>query len=153
MIRLIQSSIPLFLVALAGCTALGPYAGAMAQPTAPAAGVPQSPSTAGAPSTAPGASPATAAASPTPSPAATSVSVTIRNSCGKTVRVFFGEKPKFGSGTYSTASGNSVQSHSFRPGDLFWIVDDSDDGVANVEVKDGTKEIEIAGSCKALALR
>ncbi|GMV14660.1 MAG: hypothetical protein AMXMBFR56_28840 [Polyangiaceae bacterium] len=151
--KLAFSFAPLFLAALAGCTSLGAYGGMMAQPgaaTTPAAG-----------------SPATAAPSPgaaTPStesvaksaakPAApSSVSVTIRNTCGKTVKVFFGQKPKFGSGTYSTASSNSVQSHSFRPGDLFWIVDQSENGVANVEVKDSTKEIEIRGSCTELAQR
>ena len=81
------------------------------------------------------------------------VSVTIRSSCGKTVKVFFGEKPKFGSGTYSTASSNSVSSHSFKPGEQFWIVDDSQNGVANIAVGGTTKEIEILGSCDQLAAR
>ncbi len=146
---------PVFLAALAGCTGLGAYGAMMAQPGA--AGSP----TAGAPN----AAAATPASTPTPSPAAvasesakpaaspSSVSVTIRNSCGKTVKVFFGNKPKFGSGTYSTASSNSVQSHSFRPGDLFWIVDQSENGLASVEVKDSTREIEIRGGCSELASR
>ena len=35
------------------------------------------------------------------------VSVTIRSACSKTVKVFYGDKPKFGSGTYSSISSNS----------------------------------------------
>lgn len=153
--KLAFSFAPLFLAALAGCTSLGAYGGIMAQPGAgatPAAGAPATPAP----------SPGSAAATPsTPSAGEvadksagpSSVSVTIRNSCGKTVKVFFGQKPKFGSGTYSTASSNSVQSHTFRPGDLFWIVDQSENGVASVEVKDSTREIEIRGSCTELAQR
>ena len=146
---------PIFVAALAGCGGLGAYGAMMAQPGTPAA------RTAGAPTT-PGASPAATPSpigspseSPTTKAAASpsSVSVTIRNSCGKTVKVFFGNKPKFGSGTYSTASSNSVQSHSFRPGDLFWIVDQSENGLASVEVKDTTREIEIRGGCSELASR
>jgi hypothetical protein len=136
----------------AACAPLGQYA---AMGGAPAAGAP----TTGAPGTAPAAAPATApmtggsesssAAPSTPS----SVSVSIKNSCEKTVKVFFGDKPKFGSGTYSTASSNSRSSHSFAPGDQFWIVDDSQNGVANVAVSESTHEIEILGSCDRLAAR
>lgn len=149
--KLAYSIAPLFLAALAGCTSLGAYGGVMAQP-----GMAGTPATGTPATTTPGtATPSTASvAESAATPAApSSVSVTIRNSCGKTVKVFFGQKPKFGSGTYSTASSNSVQSHSFRPGDLFWIVDQSENGVANVEVKDSTKEIEIRGSCTELAQR
>lgn len=146
---------PIFVAALAGCGGLGAYGAMMAQPGTAAAPTAGAPTTAGAspaatpsPIGSPSESPATkAAASPS------SVSVTIRNSCGKTVKVFFGNKPKFGSGTYSTASSNSVQSHSFRPGDLFWIVDQSENGLASVEVKDTTREIEIRGGCSELASR
>jgi hypothetical protein len=93
-----------------------------------------------------------ASESSTPS-APSTVSVTIKNSCGETVKVFFGDKPKFGSGTYSSASENSRSNHSFSPGDQFWIVDDSQNGVANVAVTESTREIEILGSCDRLAAR
>ena len=131
-----------------GCASLGQY-GALAQP-APGAG------TAAAPAAAPGAPSAPSAAeaaSESQSGPASSVSVTIKSSCAKTVKVFYGDKPKFGSGTYSTASSNSRSSHSFRPGDQFWIVDDSENGVASVEVGESTREIEILGSCNTLAAR
>lgn len=145
---------PIFVAALAGCGGLGAYGAMMAQPgtAAPTAGAPTTPGASPAATPSPIGSPSE---SPTTKAAASpsSVSVTIRNSCGKTVKVFFGNKPKFGSGTYSTASSNSVQSHSFRPGDLFWIVDQSENGLASVEVKDTTREIEIRGGCSELASR
>jgi hypothetical protein len=83
----------------------------------------------------------------------TTVSVTIRSECKDTVRVFFGEKPKFGGGKYSTVSSNSSSSYSFKPGDMFWIVDESDNGVASATVSDTTKEITVASSCTSLAAR
>jgi hypothetical protein len=142
----------LFLFGSVGCGALGNYSQAMmGQPGAAAAnGAPGTPGqTASGPSTVNPTEGAASAAASGPS----TVSVEIRNSCGKTVRVFFGEKPKFGSGTYSTADSNSVSSHTFKPGDLFWIVDDSENGVASVSVKDATREIEITGDCHELAAR
>lgn len=87
-------------------------------------------------------------------PAAPSVvSVTLRSSCSSTVRIFFGQKPKFGSGTYSTLSGNSRTNHQFRPGDMVWIVDQSDNGVASATVDDRTSEIEVTSSCTGFSVR
>jgi hypothetical protein len=131
------------------CVPMGQYGG----PAQPGAGAPSS---AGGP-TAMATDPTPASATePTPaaSPAAPStVSVTIRSSCGKTVKIFYGDKPKFGSGTYSSASSNSRMSHTFRPGDQLWIVDDSQNGVDSVRVAESTREIEILGSCDRLAAR
>jgi nucleoid-associated protein YgaU len=154
--KLVHTLAPLFLFAVGsiGCASLAPYGGMMAQPGAAPANAASPASAAGSPAT-PG-SPAAAAAATNEGAAAastSSVSVNIRNSCGKTVKVFFGEKPKFGSGTYSSASSNSVSSHTFRPGDLFWIVDESENGVASVTVESSTKEIEIRGACSELASR
>lgn len=98
-------------------------------------------------SSTPGATPAAA-----PAPAGP-VSVTIRSSCGQTVKVFYGDKPKFGSGTYSTISSNSVQSHSFREGEQFWIVDDSENGVSSATISSGTRELEIGSSCSGISAR
>ncbi len=152
--KLCLSFASLFVLALGagGCSALAPYSGMMAQPGA--AGATPGASGTGTPgtstSTAPS-SPSSESSSPASGPSV--VSVNIRSSCDKTVKVFFGEKPKFGSGTYSSASSNSVSSHSFKPGELFWIVDDGENGLASVTVKDGTREIEILGSCHELAAR
>jgi len=81
------------------------------------------------------------------------VSVTIRSQCSKTVRVFYGSKPKFGSGTTSSVSSNSISSHSFQPGDQMWIVDEHDNGISNATVSSGTREIEVTSSCTGLVTR
>lgn len=113
-----------------------------------------------APSVAPAQQTHSASAPSTSEPAAESspappkpVSVTLRNKCAETVKIFFGDKPKFGSGTYSTLSSNSSTSHSFMPGDMFWIVDDSQNGVSSFTVADGTKTIEIESGCASLSGR
>lgn len=97
-----------------------------------------------------GGAPASAAQSPAP---AGPVSVTIRSACSKTVKVFYGDKPKFGSGTYSDISSNSVQSHSFRPGDMFWIVDDSQNGLGSTSIGPNTRELEISSGCTSINAR
>jgi len=79
------------------------------------------------------------------------VSVTIKSDCKDTVKVFYGKKPKFGSGRYSTVSSNSRSSHTFKPGEMFWIVDDSQAGVSSVTIEDGTKEVSVG--CDKLAAR
>ena len=102
-----------------------------------------------------GGAPTPSASSYSPPPPAAPpgpVSVTIRSSCSKTVRVFYGQKPKWGSGTYSTISSNSLQSHSFNQGDMFWIVDDSDNGLSSTSAGPGTREIEILPSCTGFRL-
>jgi hypothetical protein len=132
-----------------GCAGLGQYGAMMGQPAA-GAGAPAAGTTVAA---TPGATTTTPTnASSTPSGLST-VSVDIKSSCAKTVKVFFGDKPKFGSGTYSTASSNSRSSHTFKAGEQFWIVDESENGLANVSVAEGTREIEILGSCTGLAQR
>ena len=81
------------------------------------------------------------------------VSVTIRSKCSKTVKVFYGKDPKFGSGTRSSVSSNSVSSHTFRPGEQFWVVDDNDRGLGNAVASAGTREFEILASCTGIATR
>lgn len=87
------------------------------------------------------------------SSAPSSVSVTLKNNCPNTVKIFFGDKPKFGSGTYSSLSSNTSTSKSFRPGDMVWIVDDSQNGVASATVSASTRRIEVTSSCTGLSAR
>jgi hypothetical protein len=94
----------------------------------------------------------TATASATPAPQGP-VSVEIRSACSKTVKVFYGDKPKFGSGTYSTIDSNSVQSHSFRPGEQLWVVDESENGLGSATISQGTRELEVSSSCTAISAR
>ncbi|MBA3464530.1 MAG: hypothetical protein H0T46_31655 [Deltaproteobacteria bacterium] len=75
------------------------------------------------------------------------VSVTIRSQCRQTVPVFYGTKPKFGSGTQSSVSFNSVSSKSFRVGDMMWVTDASGNGLSSVTVGPSTRNIEIDSSC------
>ena len=81
------------------------------------------------------------------------VSVTLRNSCKQTVKVFFGDKPKFGSGTYSSLSSNSVTSHTFAVGEMMWIVDDAENGLSSTSVSANTREIEVLDGCSGLRVR
>jgi hypothetical protein len=102
--------------------------------------------------------PAMASTSGGPPPAAAAapagpVSVTIRSACSKTVKVFYGDKPKFGSGTYSSIDSNSVQSHSFKPGEMLWIVDESENGLGSATISAGTRELEVGSSCTNIASR
>jgi len=81
------------------------------------------------------------------------VSVTIRSSCSKTVPVFYGDKPKYGSGTTSSVSSNSVSSKSFRIGDMMWVLDASGNGVDSVTISEGTRTLEITSSCSSISSR
>ena len=85
--------------------------------------------------------------------APTTVSVTIRSSCSKTAKVFYGDKPGFSSGTQSSVSSNSVSSKTFRVGDQMWVVDDSGKPLDNVRIDSSTRNIEISSSCTTLASR
>lgn len=86
-----------------------------------------------------------------PEPPAGTVSVTIKSDCKDTVKVFFGDKPKLGSGKNSTVSSSSRSNDAFKPGDLFWVVDALQNGVASATVGDGTEEIAV--SCTSMSAR
>jgi hypothetical protein len=83
------------------------------------------------------------------------VSVSLRNTagCPDTVKLFFGDKPKFGSGRYSSIGKNTVQSHSGTEGEQIWIVDDGQNGLASVTLSPGVRTIEVASSCTAFQTR
>ncbi|MEO8840249.1 MAG: hypothetical protein ABI591_14655 [Kofleriaceae bacterium] len=127
----------------------GNYAGSPSSPSSSGG----SPSSASDPSGPPPPS-SEASSSTTSAPAPQGpVSVTIRSACSKTVKVFFGDKPKFGSGTYSSIDSNSVSSHSFRPGEQLWIVDESENGLGSAQVSASTHELEVSSSCTAISSR
>ncbi|MCA9588883.1 MAG: hypothetical protein KC657_26385 [Myxococcales bacterium] len=111
---------------------------------------PSSPSTAGgamSPAPAPHASPAPAAHVPT--------TVQIHSDCPKTTPIFYGDKPKFGSGTKSSIGSNTTTSAPRKAdGSLtVWIIDEHENGVANVRVDASTKRVEIDRSCKNISAR
>ena len=139
-------------LASGACSMLGSYAGTassmMSQPGVAATGAPASPSSPTTPET-----PAATSETETKTASASTVSVTLVNACSDTVKVFFGDKPKFGSGRYSSLSSNSRTNQTFKPGDQLWIVDDGQNGVANAKIEASTREIEVASGCKTLRAR
>lgn len=138
------------LTALAACAQLGTMAPGLTAPGGPGASSGEAAPASGAPASgAPASDPAKPASEPAPS-GPTTVSVSIRSACAKTVKVFYGDKPKFGSGTSSTVSSNSVSNKTFKPGDMMWVVDDKDEGLASVKIEDKTKELEIGSDCKSI---
>ena len=77
------------------------------------------------------------------------VSVTLHNDCPNTVKLFLGEKPKFGSGTNTTLGSNTTTSYQMKPGDMIWITDDSENGVSSTSIGGGGtfQSIRIMPSC------
>jgi hypothetical protein len=81
------------------------------------------------------------------------VSVSIKNECRRTVRLFFGDKPKFGSGTYSSLGSNTLTSKQMKAGDMIWLVDDEQNEIGAVTVSSGTRKVEILRSCSGIVSR
>lgn len=94
-----------------------------------------------------------ASSSGSPGGSASSVSVQLRSACARTVRVFYGKTPKFGSGTTSRISSNEVSNKTFQPGDMMWVVDDADNGLSSVTVSSSTREITVGPDCRSLSAR
>ncbi len=93
------------------------------------------------------AAPAEAGSAPKEAVGPQTDSVTLHNDCSKTVKLFLGEKPKFGSGTSTTIGSNTTQSHTLGVGKMIWIVDDSENGVAQYVGQAGMHRIKIPASC------
>ncbi len=87
------------------------------------------------------------------SPANASYSLSLKNECKETVRLFYGQKPKFGSGTYSSIGANTLQSKSGSVGDMIWIVDKSDNGISSYMPRAGSQNVVITPSCSGFAPR
>lgn len=112
------------------------------------------PSPADAPPDAAYGSPAAAAPPPASAPPGPqTVSVSLRNGCPNTVKLFFGDKPKFGSGRYTSLGSNTVTSYSMREGDMLWIVDDSQNGISSVSASSASRSFEVTSSCTGFAPR
>ena len=130
----------------ASCIPLMPAGGGAGRAPAGTAG-PAGAGPAAAPSSDPSAPPATTPAAAPAGP----VSVDIHGSCDKDVKVFYGEKPGFSSGTFSSIESNSTESHSFRAGEVMWVVDDHENGVSSVTITPGTHGVDVG--CSAISLR
>lgn len=115
----------------------------------PSATAPSSTTASPAPTVTATAAPATTAATPTPT------TVEIHSDCGRTVSVFYGDKPKFGSGTKSSIGANTTTSATRKPDGtlMVWIVTDAEDPVASATVTPATRRVTIDRSCNALVAR
>jgi hypothetical protein len=79
------------------------------------------------------------------------VSVSIRVTCRDSVYVFYGDDPKFGSGTSSYLGGNSIQNNTRQPGDMIWITDSNRNPIGSVTVSETTREVEV--SCNGISAK
>jgi hypothetical protein len=77
-------------------------------------------------------------------------SLSLKNSCPKTVKLFLGNKPKFGSGTNTSLGSNTISSYSGRAGDMIWIVDDKENGISSLSPS-GRQSMQITSSCTGFA--
>lgn len=76
------------------------------------------------------------------------VSVELHNDCDHTVKLFLGDKPKFGSGTNTSLGSNTTTSYQMKPGDMIWITDDSENGLSSTSIGGGSSQrITITSSC------
>jgi hypothetical protein len=92
---------------------------------------------------------ATYGGTPAAAPAAPQVvSVTLHNDCNHTVKLFLGDKPKFGSGTNTSLGSNTTTSYQMKPGDMIWITDDNENGLSSTSIGGGSSQrINITASC------
>lgn len=92
-----------------------------------------------------------AASAPSTGGGSQTFSLTLKNNCSRTVKIFIGDKPKWGSGTYSSVSSNSVNSYSGFAPQSFWIIDDSQNGISSYTTSPGSQRIQITPSCSGFA--
>lgn len=75
-------------------------------------------------------------------------SLQLHNRCPRTVKLFVGKEPQFGSGTSTSMSSNEVRSFSMSPGDLLWLVDDAGKPLGSTSASGGAfMEMVILESC------
>ncbi len=87
-------------------------------------------------------------------PAASShFSMSLKNECRQTVKLFIGDKPKYGSGTSTSVSANSINSYSGMGPKTYWIVDSSGNGISSYTASPGTNNVRITSSCSGFARR
>lgn len=153
-----RSVLPALALGASGCFILVPpqqggYADPNAQgagPAGPAGGEPAG--GVGEPAGAPGGGAGAGQASPPAPSKPIPTTVEVRSECSKTVPVFYGEKPKFGSGTRSSVSSNSISSQGRKADGTLtvWIIDDKENGIASAQVTPDTKRVVIDRSCTSI---
>lgn len=74
---------------------------------------------------------------------AATVSFTLRNNAPKTVSIFIGTKPKFGSGLNSSIGGNTTSSFHGSTGNQLCIVQTNGDPISCMTLESSTSKVEI----------
>ncbi len=80
-------------------------------------------------------------------------SFSLKNECSQTVKLFIGDKPKYGSGTSTSVSSNSINSYSGSGSQTYWIVDESGNGLSSFTAGAGQRDMRILPSCTGFAPR
>ena len=82
-------------------------------------------------------------------------SIEVHSDCPQTLPLFIGQKPKFGSGTKTSIGSNTTTTFPRNPDgtQMIWIIDDSENGIASVNVSADTKRVEIGQDCKNITAR
>lgn len=100
-----------------------------------------------------GASPAAAGTSKPSTPAPmVPTSIEVHSDCPKTLPLFVGDKPKFGSGTKTSIGSNTTTTFPRKADGTasIWIIDDRENGVAQASVSPTTRRLSIAKNCTAI---
>jgi len=83
----------------------------------------------------------------------THFSMSLKNECRQTVKLFIGDKPKYGSGTSTSVGSNSINSYSGMGPKTYWIVDSSGNGISSYTTSPGSNNVRILSSCTGFARR
>ena len=86
-------------------------------------------------------------------PTSNTFSMSLKSECSRTLKIFIGSKPRFGSGTTRSISSNSINSFSGFAGQTYWILDESGNGVSSYTVSAGRHNMRILPSCSGFAPR
>ena len=98
--------------------------------------------------------PAVAASAPAAPAGPSTYSLTLHNSCSRSVGLFHGtgsSRPPFASGTYGSIGANTTQSFSGFAPETFWITDESRNAVSSFTASGGSQRIEVLSSCSGFA--
>jgi hypothetical protein len=109
-----------------------------------------SPGSQSSPQAASGGPQAAAASDPAQPSAPVPTEVEVHNDCERTVPLFVGDQPGYGSGTQTSIESNTTTTEPRGPDGTvtIWIVDDSQNGVASVHVTPSTKRVVVG--CKTI---
>jgi hypothetical protein len=78
-------------------------------------------------------------------------SLSLHNSCKRTVKLFIGEKPPYSSGTNTSVDSNTTTSYSGTAPENIWVVDDSGNPVSNYTTRPGMQTMQILESCSGFS--